>query len=63
MADWDVMLKRDGFQNTPPTLPIYINHLCFNYIKNTGGVDFWHSESYKRSQKLYDVLDSSHGFY
>jgi len=63
MCDYEVYAKTNGIVNTPPTFPIYINHLTFKYIKKMGGVSYWNENRTRGSKLLYDAIDNSHGFY
>lgn len=63
MCDFEQLRNTNGALNALPVLPIYVNSLMFRYIKETGGIDFWDEHSKRRSSKIYEVIDKSHGFY
>lgn len=42
---------------------ITLNYYMLKHIKGLGGVETIDQNSQSRSKKLYDILDSSHGFY
>lgn len=52
-----------GKVNSLPTMPMYVNSVMFKYIRESGGVEFWDEYSRRRAQKIYKVIDESHGFY
>lgn len=55
-------VKNDSMKNTPPTYPIYIAGLVFDWIKEQGGVAALKVVNERKAKLLYDALDAS-GFY
>lgn len=55
--------ENKGYPSTPIVLPIYVNYLMLKHAKEAGGVEHWEPNCTRRSKKLYDIIDSSHGFY
>ena len=49
--------------NTPSTFPIYVTGLVCKWLQEQGGVEKIEELNKKKSQILYDVIDSSDGFY
>lgn len=49
--------------NTPPCLAIYVTGLVFKWILDAGGVSAIEANNVKKSQALYDYIDSSNDFY
>jgi hypothetical protein len=49
--------------NTPPTFAIYISHLVCKWLLAEGGVKEMERRSILKSQKIYDAIDNSDGFY
>ncbi len=49
--------------NTPPTFSIYATGLVCKWLESKGGVEKIEVENKHKSQLIYDVVDSSEGFY
>ena len=49
--------------NTPPTWPIYIAGLVFDWLVAEGGVDEFAKRSGSKSERIYGIIDGSDGFY
>ena len=49
--------------NTPPTFSIYATGLICKWLESKGGVEKIEVENKHKSQLIYDVVDSSEGFY
>ncbi len=49
--------------NTPSTFPIYVTGLVCKWLQDQGGVEKMESQNKMKSQILYDIIDSSDGFY
>jgi len=49
--------------NTPPTFSIYATGLVCKWLESKGGVEKIEVENNHKSQLIYDVVDSSEGFY
>lgn len=59
MLDWKVAADNDSMYNTPPTYPIYVAGLVFDWLENTvGGLDKMYERNKKKADLLYDYLDS-----
>ncbi len=50
--------ENDSVLNTPPTFSVYILHLVCEWMLNSGGLDFFETQSKKHSSLLYDQLES-----
>jgi phosphoserine aminotransferase len=56
--------EEDSLYNTPPTFGIYVlNLVCEWLLNDVGGLDKMLQRNREKSKLLYDVLDSSDGFY
>lgn len=54
----------DSMFNTPPTFAIYMVNLVARWLLNdAGGLAAVHANNQKKAKLLYDVIDSSEGFY
>ena len=59
MLDWKVQADADSMYNTPPTYPIYVAGLVYDWIENTvGGLEKMKELNEKKAALLYDYLDS-----
>lgn len=57
-------VKEDSLFNTPPTFAIYLMGLVLQWLKNdVGGLAKMHERNKRKAALLYDVVDSSDGFY
>ncbi len=57
-------VKEDSLYNTPPTFAIYLMKLVLEWLDgDVGGLAKMHQRNKDKSQLLYDVIDSSGGFY
>lgn len=63
MLDYQTYAKSDSMYNTPPTFAIYISHLVCKWLLAEGGVKEMEKRSILKSQKIYDAIDHSGGFY
>ena len=60
MFNYKTMAENDSMYNTPPCWPIYICKLVLEWIKNDiGGLEKMEERNVRKSQLLYDFLDSS----
>ena len=58
-AENDDVQKRIAHQTVPPTYPIYVAGLVFDWLENTvGGLDKMYERNKKKADLLYDYLDS-----
>jgi phosphoserine aminotransferase len=60
--DWKLVAEHDSMFNTPPTYPIYIAGLTFQWVKRQGGVAAMEKINIAKAKLIYDYLDST-GFY
>ncbi len=63
MQKWKTHADNDSLYNTPPVFPIYICKLALDYLKEIGGVKEIERRNVQKAKILYDVIDSSDGFY
>jgi phosphoserine aminotransferase len=64
LFDWKVF--RDAptkFHNTPACYPIYVAGLNLAYMKKQGGLAHLEAEAGRKSQLLYDLIDSSSDYF
>jgi len=55
--------KENSLYNTPPSFSIYLMGLNLQWLKSTGGIDAIQKTNEKKASMIYDVIDSSKGFY
>lgn len=60
---WSTHAKKDSLFNTCPCWAIYICKLSLDYLKEMGGVKAMEKHNRDKANLLYDVIDSSGGFY
>ena len=63
MLKWSTHAKKDSMFNTPPAWAVYICKLSLEYLKEIGGVAEVERRNRRKAKMLYDVIDSSDGFY
>lgn len=63
VMDYAVALKENSVANTPPTFIIYVMGRVFAWLKRNGGIDGMQRLSEQKSQLIYNVIDSSDGFF
>jgi len=63
MLDWKILADNDSMYNTPPCYAIYICGLYFDYMKRHGGIEAVQELDRQKAAILYDLFDSSNGFY
>jgi len=61
--NWKAYVDADGMYNTPPTYSVYMLGLCLEHTKKCGGVQHMQEMREKTSKAVYDVINSSDGFY
>ena len=49
--------------NSLPLLPLYVMDIMVDWIKNTGGVDYFYQFSLEKSKILYNYIDNSTFYY
>jgi phosphoserine aminotransferase len=62
-CSWKSTADADSMYNTPPCFTIYSMGEYLKYTKKMGGVAYWAEQSDKKSGMIYDVIDSSDGFF
>lgn len=55
--------ENGSLYNTPPTYAWYIFGLMMEWVKRQGGVDALYAVNLRKSEKLYQLIDESNGFY
>lgn len=55
--------EADSMLNTPLTFAIYLAGLVFRWIESQGGLEMMAQNSFRRSARLYQLIDDSDGFY
>lgn len=63
ILDFTVMAADNSLHNTPPVFQIYTVGLVFKWIKERGGVETMEKLAIIKSQKIYEVINESKGFY
>ena len=63
MQKWKTHAEKDSLFNTGPVFSIYMCKLSLEYLRNQGGVSAMEKKNRKKAEMLYDVIDSSEGFY
>ncbi|MBY8998051.1 MAG: 3-phosphoserine/phosphohydroxythreonine transaminase [Candidatus Thorarchaeota archaeon] len=63
MQKWKTHAEKGSMFNTPPVFPIYMCKLSLEYLKEIGGVMAVEQMNVKKAKVLYDVIDTSDGFY
>ncbi|CDW81464.1 phosphoserine aminotransferase [Stylonychia lemnae] len=62
MCDWETQHNCGGFYNTPNVFALYLCGLTLKHLKKFG-LEFYDDLAKQRSKLIYDVFDSSNGFY
>ncbi|MDH3606038.1 MAG: 3-phosphoserine/phosphohydroxythreonine transaminase [Acidimicrobiia bacterium] len=60
---WDVHADSNSLYNTPPVFAIYMMGKTLQWIEQQGGLAAMESAAEARAGLIYDVIDSSDGFY
>lgn len=63
MQKWKTHADKDSLFNTGPCWAIYMCKLSLEYLKEQGGVKEAEKRNKKKASLLYDIIDSSDGFY
>jgi len=61
--DYKIQNGNNSLYNTPPTYSIYIMGLVFQWMKEHGGLRAIEEANTYKSTKLYNLVDTSKGFY
>ena len=59
MLDYRNYIEKQSMYNTPPVFSWYVAGLVFEYLINLGGLDVIEKTNIKKSNLLYDYIDSS----
>jgi phosphoserine aminotransferase len=57
--DYKVQADNDSMYNTPPTYALYIAGLCFQLLKELGGLTAMGEINQRKAEKLYAAIDGS----
>ncbi|XP_026178046.1 phosphoserine aminotransferase [Mastacembelus armatus] len=63
ILDYKVQAEMNSLYNTPPCFSVYIMALVLEWIKNNGGSTAMEKLSKQKSSMIYDIVDTSNGFY
>lgn len=63
LYSYKLQAENHSFYNTPPTYSWYILGLMLAWIKRQGGVHHFGELNQRKSEKLYQIIDSHHDFY
>ncbi|WP_256760846.1 3-phosphoserine/phosphohydroxythreonine transaminase [Cohnella sp. WQ 127256] len=63
MLRYDTHAKADSLYNTPPTFAIYMMNEVLKWVKENGGAAGMEVRNQEKANLIYDVIDSSNGFY
>jgi len=56
-------VEMDSRLNTPPCYNIYMTGLVFKWILKNGGIETFHENNTKKSELLYETIETSGGFF
>ena len=59
LLDYKVMAKNKSLYNTPPTYPVYMAALVFEWLLARGGLEKMEEINTKKAKSLYGFIDSS----
>lgn len=63
MLNYKLMAENDSMYNTPPTYQIYVLGMMLDWVEKQGGVEGMAKINKEKSDMLYNVIDSSNGYY
>ena len=63
MMRYSIHQKNNSLYNTPPSFSIYMVNQVLHWIKERGGLSAIEAANTEKAQVLYDMIDSSNGFY
>jgi phosphoserine aminotransferase len=63
VLDYATIAKDNSLYNTPPSFGVYMVGLIFDWILNNGGVEEMERRAIEKANMLYNLIDSSNGFY
>ncbi len=58
MLDWKIQADNGSMYNTPPTYPIYVAKLVYEWLDSIGGLEEMQRRNVEKASLLYDYLDS-----
>jgi phosphoserine aminotransferase len=63
LLDYDLMAKNKSLYNTPPTYPIYLSGLVFQWLLKQGGVSEMEKRNEEKAELLYHYLDNESKYF
>lgn len=63
MLDYKTFSDSDSLYNTPPVFAIYMVGLVARWLLEQGGLEAMHAKNRHKSERLYQAIDASEGFY
>ncbi len=63
LLKWKTEAEKNSLFHTPPCFAIYICKLALEYWREFGGITEIEKQNREKAKILYDVIDSSEGFY
>lgn len=63
MMQYRTHIKAKSLYNTPPSFPIYVAKLVFDWIQNQGGLSVVQENNERKGKLLYDAINNSEMFY
>ncbi|ABZ84593.1 phosphoserine aminotransferase [Heliomicrobium modesticaldum Ice1] len=63
MLRYDIHAKNNSLYNTPPSFSVYMVNLVLCWLKAQGGLAAMEKHNLEKAALIYDVIDSSNGFY
>ncbi len=63
MLDYKLHADHDSMYNTPPTFPIYMAGLVFDWLKRQGGLRAMAQRNERKAGLVYQAIEESGGFY
>lgn len=63
MLDYRLQAEKASMYNTPPTFAVYVVGLVFKWLLELGGLPAIEKHNIAKSELIYNVIDSSGGFY
>lgn len=59
MLNYSTHIENESMFNTPPVFPIFVMNRTLNWLKQNGGIDAMEALNNKKSNLLYEAIDSS----
>lgn len=63
MLRYDTFVKSKSLYNTPPVYSVYMVRLVLEWVKRNGGLEAMERANREKTALIYDVIDTSGGFY